>query len=240
MELSRQEKNRIYNKNYYRNHQEEIRNQKKKYRKKNEDKIKKYRYENCDKAKRYRKDRRNITAQYDKQYYQINKDKVHRRTKKWRKDHIDDVRRKRKIYYLENRSKIIKQTKNYYKIHKFKKKKYMEKYFKKNRDRHNELNIRRFRSIEIIEHVDKKKLLEMFSWQCAYCDTKIKNNSDTHIDHLLPIVRFQRIGKKAPHSYSNCVPACSECNRSKHDKTPLEFIWSTLNSGKELSLIGSN
>ena len=83
--------------------------------------------------------------------------------------------------------------------------------------------IRRNASIIIIENVDRNKLRGMYNNACVWCDAKLGKIFD--VDHMLPVARYRKIGKKCPHSYNNCVPSCPTCNRTRKDKLPLEFIW---------------
>lgn len=58
------------------------------------------------------------------------------------------------------------------------------------------------------------ELLEaIFGGKCAYCGEP----ADT-IDHVMPLSRGGQ------HSFENIVPACFSCNRSKHAKTPREWV----------------
>lgn len=86
-------------------------------------------------------------------------------------------------------------------------------------------------SIKILYNINKEELLKTFGYQCAYyginpgcCGKHLKNDKYTHIDHLYPVSRCNKIGKQCEHSFKNCVPSCVVCNISKNDKLPLEFI----------------
>jgi hypothetical protein len=184
--------------------------------------------------------------EYMKNYREKNKEKIKAyriKNKKYYKEHA-------RIYRLENKEYIKFCTKKnsfkkreYDKQHKLKKKKYdreygqknkiriakrHRKYLIRNRDRHRESVIKRNRNIKIINHINKKELLEIFNYECPYCNRKLKNNKNTHMDHLIPVSAYTKIGKKCPHSWSNVAPVHKKCNLEKHNKTPLEYIWEKL------------
>ena len=96
-----------------------------------------------------------------------------------------------------------------------------------------EIHLKRKHNCEIIEHVYKALLIFSHQGRCVYCGKDIKNDSTTHIDHMIPVSRYIKIEKKFPYKYSNIVPTCALCNLKKHDKTPLEFLW---NNGEALCL----
>ncbi len=58
-------------------------------------------------------------------------------------------------------------------------------------------------------------LVDQFDGMCAYCSAPYEE-----LDHDVPISRG------GSNSIGNILPACSPCNRRKHAKTALEFIWS--------------
>lgn len=52
---------------------------------------------------------------------------------------------------------------------------------------------------------------------CAYCGEHTKAK-DRHLDHVWPLARG------GTHSADNLVMACAECNRSKRDTMPLQYM----------------
>lgn len=56
------------------------------------------------------------------------------------------------------------------------------------------------------------ELMSIFGGMCVYCAA----SADT-FDHVIPLARG------GSHSFENLVPACAQCNRSKHAKTPEEW-----------------
>lgn len=55
-----------------------------------------------------------------------------------------------------------------------------------------------------------RELLGLFNFSCAYCGKDI--HVDPTQDHVIPL------SKGGLHSIDNIVPACRQCNSSKHDK----------------------
>lgn len=145
---------------------------------------------------------------YHKKYSLENKYKIKEYHKKYHLKHKEEMRLKNLKYRMEHKEQESKRHKIYTKLH---------------RQEHNERKMQRKRNIVIIEKLNRDKLKQMYDDKCVYCDKKLGDNF--HIDHLLPVSRYEKIGKKCPHSYDNCVPSCASCNDSKFDKTPLEFLW---------------
>jgi hypothetical protein len=130
-------------------------------------------------------------------------------------------------YYEKNKEIRNKYQKDYDAKNKQRIKQYQKDYQRDYRLKYPERNLEKFikhsRGCVVLEHVNRTKLREMYDNKCVYCGKELQDKF--HIDHLLPVNRYRKIGKKCPHSYNNCVPACSSCNCEKHDKMPLEFIW---------------
>jgi len=94
-----------------------------------------------------------------------------------------------------------------------------------NRRRLYEAKLARKKHCEIIEPVNKELLIFSHQGRCVYCGKDIKNDRHTHIDHMIPVSRYGKRGKKFPYKYSTVVPSCAPCNIRKKDRTPLEFMW---------------
>ncbi len=63
----------------------------------------------------------------------------------------------------------------------------------------------------------RAKLEEQFNGKCAYCETKYLASSDTWIEHYRPKSDYYWLA----YAWSNLLPACTKCNRSKKNKFPL-------------------
>lgn len=59
------------------------------------------------------------------------------------------------------------------------------------------------------------KILEKYNYKCAYCKKDCSNKYE--IDHKIPL------SKGGTNDISNLALSCSHCNRSKRDKTDIEF-----------------
>lgn len=69
------------------------------------------------------------------------------------------------------------------------------------------------------EHYSAEDVLLIMRWQrekCAACQRPIKNAFQ--IDHIIPLSRGGSNGKR------NIQLLCGDCNRSKKDKDPIEFM----------------
>ncbi len=63
----------------------------------------------------------------------------------------------------------------------------------------------------------RAKLEEQFNGKCAYCETKYLATSDTWIEHYRPKSDYYWLA----YEWSNLLPTCTKCNRSKSNKFPL-------------------
>jgi 5-methylcytosine-specific restriction endonuclease McrA len=136
---------------------------------------------------------------------------VQQQKRLYRKNNIKMIKQTKAKYYKNNKATIDNDTAKYYQEYK----EYSQKCF--------EYSYSRYRNIEILEHIDRVKLKYMYDGKRVYCGQELKDKF--HTDHLLPVSRYEKIGKKCPHDYNNVVPACPTCNLEKHDKTSLEFMW---------------
>lgn len=59
-------------------------------------------------------------------------------------------------------------------------------------------------------------MLESQEHLCAYCERPLMGSF--HVDHMIAISRGGR------NDWSNLAITCDACNRSKHTKTPLQFL----------------
>jgi DNA mismatch repair ATPase MutL len=190
----------------------------------------KHKKERREYSQKYRENHKEEKKEKDRQYYLLHKEEHNKKAKEWRlknkekkkkddKEYRENHKEESKIYQKEYRKEHKKENQEYHK-------KYGPIYRKNHKDKINEHTNFRRRSLELIDHIVKKDLLEMFDYICPYCNEELKNDKTAHIDHILPVNRYKAIGKKCPHGYNNCAPAHASCNHKKHDKTPLEYFWS--------------
>jgi 5-methylcytosine-specific restriction endonuclease McrA len=62
-----------------------------------------------------------------------------------------------------------------------------------------------------------KELYNQHSWSCYYCGVQEPSTTKLELDHVVPLERG------GENHISNCVPACTHCNRTKNTKTEREF-----------------
>lgn len=120
------------------------------------------------------------SSEYQKEYYQKNKDKILDRTKKYKE---------------ENKDKIKKQRENYKEIAKIKNKEYRDKnkekvsdynknYRKENKEQINFLNKKsRLKNLYGINPCLFREMLIRQNNKCPICENVFKNNRNIHVDH---------------------------------------------------------
>lgn len=81
----------------------------------------------------------------------------------------------------------------------------------------------------------REQVFNKFNGKCAYCGCELPKKG-WHIDHLLPVVRCPRTGKKLypeRDEISNMMPSCQSCNINKHSDSIENFralIYGFINS----------
>ncbi|KAF6565418.1 HNH endonuclease [Paenibacillus sp. EKM202P] len=90
---------------------------------------------------------------------------------------------------------------------------------RKNKDKLKLYRQKRFNKSHEITQDEWSRCLEYFEWKCAYCDMTQEihfavNGQQLHRDHVI---------HDGSNFIDNCVPACKECNSSKHDKELTEW-----------------
>lgn len=188
---------------------------------------KEYRLKNIDKIKLYlhnywKENKENISLKR-KEEKRLYREAHKTEAKQYREEHKEQIKLYKKEYREINREKLNECDKQYQRDNKSKCNERSRKHYENHKDEYFERAYKRHRNIVIVEHVYRAKLKDMYDGKCVYCGQEL--GSKFHTDHLLPVSRYEKIGKKCPHSYDNCVPTCISCNESKHDKTPLEFMW---------------
>ncbi len=63
----------------------------------------------------------------------------------------------------------------------------------------------------------REKLEEQFNGKCAYCETKYLATSDSWIEHYRPKSEYYWLA----YQWSNLLPTCTKCNRTKSNCFPL-------------------
>jgi len=84
----------------------------------------------------------------------------------------------------------------------------------------NEANLLENRIINKVCYKQAKVILKsQFHSKCAYCESKYLVTSDTWIEHYRPKSVYYWLA----YEWSNLLPSCSICNRSKSDNFPLIY-----------------
>jgi len=150
--------------------------------------------------------------EYHKKYYEDNKSKIINRSRKFYKDYKDEISEKKKKYYIDNRDYILEKSKLYYKNNK------QIVRYKFNTYRRN--NVKKFTILNQKRRNQNKQLINDFTledWEnvkrefdycCAYCGEEV----DLQQDHFIPL------SKGGNYTPKNIIPACVNCNCSKHAK----------------------
>lgn len=162
-------------------------------------------------------------AEYQRLYRIKNLNKLKKYHKKYRLKNEQEIKKNKSEYYKLHKEEIFSKSKKWKKNNPKKVKQSAKKYREKHRDYLKEKTHQR-RGAIIKNSINSKTLLKMYDYKCAHCNKEI-NINNFNIDHLLPISRFIKIGKKCPHDYNNCVPSCAKCNLQKKSMTPIEFYF---------------
>lgn len=144
---------------------------------------------------------------YDKQYYQDNK---------------EEKLQKANNYYYENRENILEKRKLYRETHKEEISERQKSYHKNNPQTSiNQNNKRRQREENQGGGISKEQWLEMmifFEWCCAYSGEYIGGNSEHRtIDHIISL------SKGGLNEIWNCIPCYDIYNYNKHTKEMEEW-----------------
>ena len=79
----------------------------------------------------------------------------------------------------------------------------------------------------------KEKLLSLYNYKCAYCESKINNaTTSVRIDHFRPKDKVKNINYKEidghkgyywlGYEWTNLLPTCENCNNKKSNLFPLK------------------
>ena len=126
-------------------------------------------------------------------------------------------------YYHANRDRIIAHVKSYYEANREARLRYLRNWQEKNQDRHGANKrasvLRRLARKRAAQgnHTakDVERQYEAQKGKCYYCQANV--GDVYHVDHVIPLSRG---GSNGP---ENIVVACAPCNQSKSDKMPHEW-----------------
>jgi hypothetical protein len=210
----------------------------KKFKKRKKEYYKKNRKKIIKKVKKWAKENKKKSQKWRREYYQKNKKYIKKQQKKnqkiWAEKNKNKIKKHNHERYIKNKKKFNLNGKKWKTKHPIIVKRQAKKYKQEHRLQTYENTLRRRSNIKIIDHINKKELLERYEYKCAfygicpkcyYDKGQLKNNKKSHMAHLLPISKFKKIRRKCPHSWDNVIPMRDKCNISMGNKTPLEFIW---------------
>jgi len=103
--------------------------------------------------------------EYDKKYYEKNKDKI---KKRW------------KEYCEKNKDKIKEYTKQYMKDYNEKNKERAKEYYKKNKEKRKEYNLKKYYNITAAQF---NQMLINQNYSCDICNTPLLLKKDSYVDH---------------------------------------------------------
>lgn len=149
------------------------------------------------------------------------------------RENRDSIRERKKRYYKKNRDKILNYSSNYHKNNREQRRKYYEEYNVINQERIAEQSkrykqenpekvvrysqVRRAREASLpysLTEEEWENILNKFGNSCAYCGRKTsKKTPKLQQEHFIPLV------SGGGYTAENIIPACSECNSSKHTKS---------------------
>lgn len=169
---------------------------------------------------------RSQCKQCEKEYQQINKNKIKEYQKLYRQDNSEIIKEKSKIYfkkrYAKDKMNMIEYSKKYYNENKDKKAEYYKKYIRTMNGKSSKKNsFHKRRTILKKGDVSNSELLklEINAKVCYWCGISFRNTK-VHIDHYIPL------SKGGEHTISNLVVSCQKCNCSKQAKDPVKFAQS--------------
>ena len=161
--------------------------------------IREYYEANKDRRREYREANREELADYQREYYRANRQKL----SAWYREHYQANKDRRREYREAHKAEIAAR---------------MRKWQKANPNVTREHNHRRrakIREATVVPFSQEELLKRMayFGNKCWMCGGPFE-----HIDHVKPI------SKGGPHMLSNLRPSCRSCNSSKGAKWPLEEL----------------
>ena len=195
------EKIREYNKEYKKNHRDEILAYLKEYRKDHQDEI--------------------------KEYYQNHRDEILAYQKEYRKEHKDEILAIKTKYYMKHRDKLLAKHKEYYKGHKDEiikqQKAYRNKYLATASGIHNKLknNLRQRNQLYKLQ-ISKEDFIKWYTSQeqkCFYCGRTLERiqDDDTQLKGNKRRLSIDRIDNDKGYELVNMVLACKRCNMIKNN-----------------------
>lgn len=160
----------------------------------------------------------------------------------WQKDNQEQYK-KRLHYYIKNKEWRIKQDRENSKRRRENGKQL--EWQRNNKDKVNKHNInRKLHKKHDITDEEWENCKNYFNYRCAYCGLPIEEHWIRYKGQLkLSDFHREHVDHNGSNDLSNCIPACKECNSSKHDKVleywykPNNELWCTVYSYERLQKI---
>lgn len=157
--------------------------------------------------------------EYNKRYYEQNKESVIARVKCYEENNQEKLKEYRRKRYMSDREKFLQKAKEHAKQNQIKLKAYSKAYFKNNKIRYRLYDHRaRSRKEELPSTLtldETNKIFEYFEHSCALTGSK----EDVHLDHVIPI----SIGHGGT-TVKNIIPLHSTLNLSKFNNNIFEWF----------------
>lgn len=161
--------------------------------------------------------------QYNKQYYENNKQYYEQYNHKYYTNHKLQRQQYDKQYNNNHKQEIAQYNKYYYEKNKQQRQQYHKQYHQTPEGQVALFNAYNRRKTNLENNGGEftveqwKECMEFFGWQCAYSGILVSTKNNRSIDHIVPLV------KGGEHEVWNCVPMDKSLNKSKQDKDMMEW-----------------
>jgi len=139
------------------------------------------------------------------EYYEANKEKILEKQATYYRENLQDIRARHKAYANKNKKQVAA---------------YGANWIKENPEKNRAKRARRraLQNKASVYELPKKYIERLYKQSCVYCGSQ----NLIEMDHVIPL------DKGGNHSIGNIAPACRACNRSKGNKTVMEWRKSQL------------
>ena len=199
--------------------------------------------------KKYNTEEERIEAkkEYQKQWYQDNREKLLKRRKQYQQEHKEEITKYHKQYYQDNKEKIDGRQRQYYQEHKEEKAEWNKQYRQENPEKGKNRHKKYYQNNkeQIVERHKQyhktpmgRACMLLNSYQKA--DKKYNRGECTLTAQWIAVNIFpkpchwcgevgweimgcDRIDNSLPHTPDNVIPCCDACNKNRGRKTYEEF-----------------
>lgn len=161
-----------------------------------------------------RKYQREERKDYQKKYYNDNKEEVLKKRKERYENNKEEILERNKKWKNNNEEKFKDYQRKYQEEHKEEKSEYKKQWAKDNPEKRFNSRSRRRKNLEKESNITKEQWIEMmefFDWKCAYSGEKLTNKNRS-TDHILAL------DKGGYNVIWNLAPMVRNYNCSKHTK----------------------